>query len=100
MKILFICNAAMQRSPTAAEIFSNKHKTACAGVYSEHRPITEKLLEWSDIIYVMEDHQRRFIGENFPKQYMQKRIVNLDIPDIFLRGQPELVKLLKEKVNN
>jgi len=53
MKLLFICNLGMQRSPTAAKIFENKHETQFAGIYRTDTKEFEKLLEWADIAYVM-----------------------------------------------
>jgi len=46
----------------------------------------------------MEDWQRKTIGEKFPKEYMKKKIINLDIPDRYYFMDEELVKVLKEKI--
>ena len=47
----------------------------------------------------MEDLQREEISKRFPKQYMKKQILSLNIPDIYHYNQPELVEALKSKVN-
>ena len=47
----------------------------------------------------MEDAQRSEISKRFPKQYMQKRILSLNIPDIYHFNQPELIENLNSKVN-
>ena len=33
MKILFVCNANLQRSPTAEEIFKHEYDVKSAGIY-------------------------------------------------------------------
>jgi len=47
----------------------------------------------------MEDEQRSEIAKRFPDVYMQKHILSLGIPDIYYYKQPELVSILKSKVN-
>ena len=99
MKILFICNQNLNRSKTAENIFKGKFKTKSAGLYNE-KPVTAKQLSWADTVIVMDEEQRREVAKRFPKQYMQKRILSLDIPDVFHYNQPELVNILKSKVND
>ena len=98
MRILFICNQNQNRSKTAENIFKGKFKTKSAGLYNE-KPVTAKQLSWADTIIVMEEEQRREIAKRFPKQYMQKRVLSLDIPDVFHYNQPELINILKSKMN-
>ena len=98
-KLLFICTLNLQRSPTAAEIFEDKYETKSAGVdETAKQPLTAELLEWADIVYVMEEWQRKLIGEKFPGLYLKKKIINLDIPDMYYFMNEELVKVLREKV--
>ena len=99
MNVLFICNQNKHRSKTAEEIFKDKFKTKSAGLFNE-RPVDEKMLCWADLVVVMEDFQRSIIGERFPRQYMQKKIISLDIPDVFHYNQPELIELLKQKMDD
>ena len=96
MKVLFVCNQNENRSKTAEELFKGKFNTRSAGLYNES-PVSEEELSWSDVIVVMEEVQREEIGKRFPKLYMKKRVVSLDIPDVYHYGQPELVKVLKSK---
>ncbi|MBI2176432.1 phosphotyrosine protein phosphatase [Candidatus Woesearchaeota archaeon] len=97
MNVLFICNQNLNRSKTAERIFKGKFQTKSAGLYNE-KPVSEKQLSWADVVVVMEDSQRAEIASRFPKQYLQKRILSLDIPDVYRYGQPELIKALTEKV--
>ncbi|MBI4146318.1 phosphotyrosine protein phosphatase [Candidatus Woesearchaeota archaeon] len=97
MNVLFICNQNQNRSKTAEELFQGIFTTRSAGLYNE-QPVTNAELEWADVIVVMEDSQRGELAKRFPKQYLQKRILSLDIPDIFKHDQPQLVEILKIKV--
>ena len=98
MKVLFICNQNENRSKTAQEIFQGKFNTKSAGLYN-NKPVTEKQLSWAEVVVVMEDEQRSEIAKRFPKQYMQKRIISLDIPDIYTYNDHKLVNILNSKVN-
>ena len=42
----------------------------------------------------MEEHQREEIAKRFPK--IKKKIICLDIPDIYFYNQPALINKLKE----
>jgi len=98
MNILFICNQNQNRSKTAEHIFKNTFNTKSAGLYNT-KPVSEKQLSWADIVLVMEDAQRTELSRRFPKQYLQKRIVSLEIPDIYSYGQKELVNILQTKMH-
>jgi len=98
MKILFICNQNQNRSKTAENLFKNKFETKSAGLYN-NKPVTKRQLSWADTIIVMEDAQRKEIAKRFPQEYMQKKILSLDIQDIYQFNQPELSSLLKSKMN-
>ena len=98
MKLLFICNLNENRSKTAEELFLNKFETKSAGLYNT-KPVSKEEIEWADVVIVMEEKQRKELSKRFPKQYMKKRILNLDIPDFFYYNQPELIEILKKRMN-
>ena len=98
MNLLFVCNQARHRSKTAAELFQNSHNTSFAGVYSEERPVTKKLLAEADTVFFMEESQRTIVTKQFPKLSMQKRLVTLDVPDAYSYNSNELVKLLQARM--
>ncbi|MBW2981579.1 phosphotyrosine protein phosphatase [Candidatus Woesearchaeota archaeon] len=98
MKVLFICNQNEHRSKTAEKMFQDRFETKSAGLFNDN-PVNSSAIEWADKIIVMEDRQRSEIAKRFPKQYMQKQILSLDIPDIYHYNQPELVELLKSKID-
>lgn len=96
MNVLFICNQNKNRSKTAEELFKNEFKTKSAGLFNE-TPVNESQINWADVIFVMEDFQISEVAKRFPKQYLQKRILSLNIPDCYHFNQPELVESLKNK---
>lgn len=96
-KILFICNQNKNRSKTAEHLFHDKFETKSAGLYTS-KPVTPQQLNWADVVMVMEESQRNELAKRFPKQYIQKRILSLDIPDKYSYDDPELTKILKSKV--
>lgn len=97
-KVLFICNQNMNRSKAAEQLFKDKFDTKSAGLY--RNPVTEQDLSWADVIMVMEDVQRSEIAKRFPKQYLQKRILSLEIPDSFNYGDQKLNLLLKTRMKS
>ena len=99
MNILFICNQNQNRSKTAEDLFKSKFSTRSAGLYNE-KPVTKKELLWADTVVVMEEAQRSELAKRFPDVYMQKRILSLNVPDIYQYKQAELVSVLKEKADS
>ena len=97
MNVLFICNQNQNRSKTAEHLFKGRFKTKSAGLYNKN-PVTKKQIQWADIVVAMEDSQISEIAKRFPKEYMQKRIISMNIPDIYHLDQPELKELLKPKL--
>ena len=97
MNILFICNQNQHRSKTAEELFKDRCNTKSAGLFNE-KPVNESQLQWADLIVVMEDFQRSELAKRFPKQYLQKKIISLDIPDMFSYNQPELIDHLNSRM--
>lgn len=98
MNMLFICNQNENRSKTAEELFKGRFKTKSAGLFNEH-PVTSKELDWAEVIVVMDEFQRSEIAKRFPKAYVRKRILSLNIPDTYHYKQPELIDVLKAKMN-
>ena len=97
MKILFICNQNQNRSKTAEVLFKDRYETKSAGLFNE-KPVSAKEIEWADIVIVMEELQRTEISKRFPEHYLQKRIVSLNVPDVFHFNQPELINILKSRM--
>lgn len=100
-RVLFVCNQNRLRSPTAAALFGGRPglETRSAGVDADAAtPVTRELLEWADLVLVMEKRQRNLIHKRFPDLYRSRRIVCLYIPDQYDFMDPALVALLEERV--
>jgi predicted protein tyrosine phosphatase len=101
VNILFICAKNRLRSPTAEQVFADWPgvNTASAGVNLDaDNPVSPELLEWAELIVVMESVHRRKLATKFRRHLANKRVVSLGIPDDYQFMQPELVELLKGKV--
>lgn len=100
--VLFVCSQNRLRSPTAEQVFADWPgiETASAGLKPEaENPVTPELLEWADLIVVMEPVHKRRLGERFQRWLRDRRVVVLGIPDEYDFMAPELVQLLKQKVS-
>ena len=63
------------------------------------RPLTLELINSVVWVIVVEKHNRGRIRREFKKQRPpDHRIITLNIPDEYERGDPELIELLKSKV--
>ena len=101
MNLLFICSENRLRSPTAEAVFSEYEGVNAigAGTNSDSEtPVSGDLVEWADVILVMEKSHRNKVSKKYKALLQGKRLVCLDIPDNYDCMQPELVKLLKAKV--
>lgn len=99
--ILFNCNQNRLRSPTAEQVFSGHPGIECesAGLNNDaDNPVTPELVEWAELIFVMEKTHRRKLSAKFGRHLKNARVICLDIPDKFDFMDPALVDLLKEKV--
>ncbi len=99
-KILFICSINRMRSKTAEEIYKDDKRFEVKSAGTEPGAIvvlTKEMVEWADLIAVMENHHRNQIRKKFHELYQKKRIVCLHIPDEFDYMQPELIELIKEQ---
>jgi len=101
MKVLFVCTANKLRSPTAEDVFRDFPgiEAVSAGTDSEApTPLTQELVASADLIFAMEAHHRERIRKKYKPRPAYNRIITLYIPDEYERGDPELVALLKEKI--
>ena len=65
MHLLFLCARNRWRSPTAERIFAGIGgvETCSAGVRPDaEQPLTAELIEWADIIFVMEPRHRAIMA--------------------------------------
>ncbi len=100
--VLFICSQNRLRSPTAELVFAKHPEIECASAGLNHaadNPVTPELIEWADLIFVMEKAHRSRLSAKYRRHLGNKRIVCLDIPDEYGYMDPALVQLLKAKVS-
>jgi len=92
----------MNRSKTAAELFSTQYNTRSIGLYPypnytiPHKKL-EKWLYWADHVFVMKHWMEIKLHELYPEYSYKTR--NLEINDFFSYNDPFLKQLLEDKVN-
>jgi predicted protein tyrosine phosphatase len=102
-RVLFICSQNRLRSPTAEQIFSKRNDLEVASAGTNHdaeTPLSAELVEWADVIFVMEKMHRAKLQKRFRAALGGKRMICLDIPDRYQFMDPVLVQLLEMKVSH
>jgi predicted protein tyrosine phosphatase len=100
-KILFVCSENRLRSPTAEQVFSQYPgaEVASAGTNSGcANPISTEVLEWADVIMVMEQRHKKILQKRFGSVIREKKLVVLGIPDDFEFMDKALITVLLERV--
>jgi len=102
MKVLFVYTQNLLRSPTAEALYRGRLglEVRSAGIALDARvPVTEELLQWAEIVFVMEERHRQYLPRHFYSAIGgAKRIICLDVPDIYPYMDSELVLILTEKL--
>ena len=99
--LLFVCSENRLRSPTAEAVFSAyvSIEAIGAGTNADAATVVSgDLIEWADIIFVMEKSHRNKISKKFSESLKGKRLIVLGIPDDYDYMDPSLVSLLKARV--
>jgi len=98
---LFVCSQNRLRSPTAEQIFAEWPGLAVSSAGTNRdaeNPLTDEWIEWADTIFVMERAHLNKVRAKFRAALGPRRIVCLEIPDEYEFMDPELVRLLKAKM--
>ena len=101
-RVLFVCTANVDRSATAEDLYryDPRYDVRSAGVAPfAVQPVTRDLLLWADRIFVMnerEDQHRTLLRIRFPD--VDRPVIDLDVRDLWRRGNPELVTLLLRRL--
>jgi predicted protein tyrosine phosphatase len=101
INLLFVCTENRLRSPTAETVFTYYAgiNAISAGTNTDaETPISGDLIEWADIIFVMEKIHKNKVSKKFSSLLKNKKLICLGIADNYDYMQPELVQLLKLKV--
>ena len=98
---LFVCSQNRWRSPTAEQIFAGRKgiNVLSAGTHRyAQEPLSDELIEWADTIFAMEGRHRSKIQQDYRSVLNDTPIVVLGIRDEYRFMDPELVKLLKKRM--
>jgi predicted protein tyrosine phosphatase len=96
-----VCSRNRRRSPTAESLFSGRDdcEVSSAGLAPDaEEPLSPEIIEWAEMIFVMDKKQRAKLAQKFSAHLKNKRVICLDIPDNYEFMQPELIELLLAKV--
>ena len=99
-RVLFLCRYNMMRSPTAERMFSKRAdlEVRSAGTASDALArVNGQMLDWADLIFIMDEQQRRSLHRRFAGHPALDRLICLDIPDEYTFLQPELMSLLESR---
>ena len=98
---LFVCSQNRLRSPTAEAVFSRVPgvEVASAGLNDDATtPVSGDLIEWADVVFVMERSHHTRLTRKFGPLLRGKRVVVLGVPDRYDYMSPELVALLQQRL--
>jgi predicted protein tyrosine phosphatase len=101
-KLLFVCSQNKLRSPTAERIFAGRDRleVMSAGInHDANRVLTSEMIDWADIIFVMEKNHLNRLRKRFKTHLKHAKIVCLNIPDEYEFMDPTLVRLLSAQVS-
>lgn len=101
MHVLFVCSRNKWRSRTAETVFQKdqRHQFKSAGTENDARiKINEKLMNWADLIFVMEKRHKQRLQERFDHLTSGKKIIVLDIEDNYQYMDEDLVETLRASV--
>lgn len=99
--VLFLCFYNRRRSATAERVFAKRTdlEVRSAGTSRDALPrVNEHMLDWADVVFIMDEGQRRDLEKMFPGHPAIDRLVSLEIPDDYPFLDPHLVDLLTERV--
>ena len=100
IRALFICHYNRKRSATAERVFGKDPalEVLSAGTSDEAMvQVNQRMLEWADIVFVMDDAQVQALGKMFPDHPCLDQVVCLNILDNYHFLDPELVSILEER---
>ena len=101
--LLFICSKNQWRSPTAELLFKNHpvHHARSAGTSDKARiKVNQKMLDWADVIFVMERRHQQLLKQQFPFPLVGKSLIILNIEDNYQFGDEELIGILKTSLSD
>ncbi len=101
MKLLFVCSHNQTRSFMAEVIYEgfSGYAVKSAGTEDSARiRLTEEDIQWANMIFVMESVHAQELQRRFGGLLSGKKVICLQIPDIYRCLEPTLIKELKTKL--
>ncbi len=101
MNLLFVCSQNRLRSPTAEAVFAaypGIEAISCGTNADAATTLSGDLIDWADMIFVMETTHKNKLSKKFSQHLRNKRVICLAIPDNYDYMEPALVRLLEVKV--
>lgn len=99
--VLFVCSQNKLRSPTAEHIFADRGDIEVLSASTNNdaeNPLSEELIQWADIVFVMERAHRTKVQVRYRSALKGKRLICLNIPDDYAFMDPVLVEVLMRTV--
>ena len=94
--VLVVCDGNINRSPTVAKFLQERHsdwEVQHAGLYYGYPlMVTQELVDWSDVIYVMEVAQLKRLHNKFKNIH---HVIVLGIPDEYDAFSDELYQEIR-----
>jgi protein-tyrosine phosphatase len=100
IRALFLCHYNRKRSATAERVFGKDPalEVLSAGTSDEAMvQVNERMLEWADVVFVMDNEQVEALGKMFPDHPVLPEVICLNIQDAYHFLDPELVAILEER---
>jgi predicted protein tyrosine phosphatase len=99
-KVLFVCTANQQRSPTAERIYSDDPRFEVRSAGTDAllgREVSPADLEWADLVVVMESRHEQKIRRRYPQESEDVELVVLGIPDVYEYMEQSLQREIRER---
>lgn len=103
INILFICSRNQWRSPTAEQIYrkDKRFNVRSAGVSaSARRRVSERDVHWAGIIVAMDASHADRLRSMIRRAKTNATLHTLDIPDLYQFMDPELIDILKDRIES
>ena len=105
MRVLAVCSAGLLRSPTIARVlirdFDNVNPRP-VGTSSEYAlvPLDMVHLKWAHLIICANDEVMRFVTTALEECKLERKVVHLNIPDMYNFADPELERIIRDELDN
>ena len=102
LRVLCVCSAGLLRSPTMARLLSRNYTNVnprAVGISEEYAliPLDKVHLFWADLVLCADTDHYLFVQDYLESTGYMRASHNLEIPDDFEFGHPELEKIIQAK---